>query len=178
MIIDEIKNKLAEHNCSELLMSSACGELEQGLNMVVKKPINFCLEIGTHNGLSAVVLTHYAKRVFTFDVALRNQEYVWQLFGVRNKISSIVSERKNLEWEINFIKTNNFWVERGYIFDFAFVDGSHEYEVVKRDFELVKHTGRVLFHDTKSSPGAAQFAQELGLTPLPDVNFSYWESHE
>lgn len=175
MIYEEIKSKLIEIDCEPWLLSSACSQLEQALE-AVKEPINFCIEIGTHNGLSSTILTHYAKRVFTFDVALRNQEYVWSLFGVRKKISAIVSERKNLEWELNYIKTNNYWQEKEYKFDFAFVDGSHEYEVVKMDFELVKFTGRVLFHDTRTSPGAVQFAKELGLEPLPDVNFSYWEA--
>jgi hypothetical protein len=35
----------------------------------------------------------------------------------------------------------------GMTFEFAFIDGAHDYASVRRDFEMVKRCGRVLFHD-------------------------------
>jgi hypothetical protein len=176
MLHKEISKRLLYNGCDLYFLSSSYNELEEAIKQTVKTPIDFMIEIGTHNGLSSAIFTHFAKRVFTFDVALRNQEFVWGLLGVRNKISSMVSTRDNLEWELNYIKTNNFWKEKDCNFNFAFIDGSHEYYMVSRDFELTQHTGRVLFHDYKTSPGVHAFCDEIGATPLDSVNFAYWEA--
>jgi hypothetical protein len=176
MIYEEIQKKLSDNGCGIFVLSSCYGELEEAIRQTVKEPIKNMIEIGTHNGLSAAIFTHFADRVFTFDVALRNQEFVWDLLGVRNKISAMVSTRDNLEWELNYIKTNNFWKEAGFSFNYSFLDGSHEYYCVARDFEIAQHTGRVLFHDYQTNPGVKAFCNEIGAVPLENVNFAYWEN--
>ena len=176
MYWQQIHKKLLDNGCDIFVLSSCYHQLEEALDQAVKAPINFMIEIGTHNGLSTAVFTRHADRVFTFDVASRNAERVWELLGVRDKISAMVSTRDNLEWELNYIKTNNFWKEKNFNFNFAFLDGSHEYYAVARDFEIVSYTGRVLFHDYKTNPGVHAFCDEIGARPLDNVNFAYWEN--
>jgi predicted O-methyltransferase YrrM len=172
-IIDE---RLRDLGCELLVHSSGYREVIKALTILEPK-IDGAIEIGTHNGLSSVVLSTYSKRVFTFDISLRNSEFIWNLFNVRNKISSFVGPREELEWEINYIQKN--WTEMGIYgnFDFAFIDGNHDYEWCKRDFELVKFTGRVMFHDSDICPGVRDFVNEIGATDLC-YNISYWEKKD
>jgi cephalosporin hydroxylase len=69
------------------------------------------------------------------------------------------------------------------LFDFAFIDGDHSYEGVKRDFELYKHLvkpgGIIAFHDTvqngfRYEPGVVQFVGEIKWT-YPWVEFFHWD---
>jgi hypothetical protein len=61
-------------------------------------------------------------------------------------------------------------------FNFALIDGWHEYFSVKKDFEMVKFCGRVLFHDYGLCPGVYDFCNEIGAKPISDSkNFAYWE---
>jgi hypothetical protein len=171
-----IDKKLDEIGCGLLIFSSGYHELIPALEKL-NPIIDNVIEIGTHNGLSSSVLTGWANRVFTFDINVRNNEFVWNILGVRNKISSFSGNREELEWEINYIQES--WKEQGLniIFDFAFIDGNHDYEWVKRDFELVKFTKRVLFHDCDICPGVRGLINEIGAITI-SPNIGYWEENE
>lgn len=174
--IDEIKETLKQHNCERLLPSSSVGELSTAMEIINPGKINDLIEIGTHNGLSSLIFTDYAGRVFTFDIALRNSEFIWNLFGVRHKISSFVSSYPdNIDYEINYIRRE--WTDRNIPlnFNFAFIDGWHSYEATKHDFELVKFCGRVLFHDYLKCSDVKRFCDEIGAVHVNGINFAYWE---
>lgn len=68
------------------------------------------------------------------------------------------------------VVTVDEWLNDGDAFDFAFIDGDHSYDGVKRDFELyrpmVRPGGLVAFHDTvpnadRHEPGVVAFVHEL-----------------
>ncbi len=107
------------------------------LNAVKPKHV---LEIGTLNGLSAVLWAQYAEKVTTIDIADREiRPKVWDFMGVKSKILPYLAtddeDKKNYIEEIEF--------------DLAFIDGLHTGEAVAYDFECVKKCGCVLFHDYK-----------------------------
>lgn len=122
------------------------------------------VEIGTRYGISAAVLTSTCK-VYTFDIEYYSEtEYVWNELNVKKDINYfVVNNRKEIRKILKKVK-----------FDFAFVDGNHTYKDVKADFELVKHCGRVLFHDNfKGFPEIAKFCREIGCKKIG--RFGYWE---
>ena len=45
--------------------------------------------------------------------------------------------------------------------DLAFIDGNHTYEGVKKDFENLKHSKYIIFHDTQACGGVKKFIEEL-----------------
>lgn len=169
-----IQEKVKKAGCDKLVISSAYHEIEQALKILNLPDIDNVIEIGTHNGLSSAILTSWANRVYTFDISLRNSEFMWRLLDVRNKISSFVGNRAELEWELNYIRNN--WQDVGVVanFNLAFVDGCHDYEWIKKDFDLVKFTKRVLFHDYDLIPDVRQFGEEIGAISL-SPNIGYWE---
>ena len=56
-------------------------------------------------------------------------------------------------------------VDQNVLFDFAFIDGDHSYEGVKKDTEMIvpfmKSKGYVLFHDTHMVPDVRRWANEI-----------------
>jgi hypothetical protein len=95
------------------------------------------VEIGTHQGVSAVLLAEYAKEVHTIDVTdYPDRTNIWHRFGTKNVIFHLIKDDKE---KAKILKNLEF--------DFAFVDGRHGDTAAIDDFNLVKHCGRVLFHD-------------------------------
>jgi predicted O-methyltransferase YrrM len=175
--VQQIKNKLRESNCNILEISSSYEDLNKVMELLNIEIVDM-IEIGTHNGLSSTIFTNYARRVFTFDVCLRNSEFVWNLLGVRNKISSFVGSVPNIEWELGYLQRELPYRKVDHNFNFAFVDGSHDYDWVKHDFELVKFCKRVLFHDIAICPGVNRFCKEYNIQQIEDYNFGYWRADE
>jgi predicted O-methyltransferase YrrM len=129
--------------------------------------INVAVEIGTFCGTTAAYMAQYANKVYTFDVRNLYQLKTWEELGLADKI------------EFHLIKGRDEIAEilKDIEFDFAFVDGAHEYEDTKADFELVKRCGRVLFHDIEHPrfPGVSKFIDEIGARRL-DRN-GYWKGN-
>jgi hypothetical protein len=176
-IADYITGVLRKTGNGYLRLQSAYGDLEQALDIVIKEPIVHAIEIGNYQGLSTAVLAKYAKRVFTFDVCTRNQEYNWNILGVRDKINMFIGPQELIDYEINYyfkiewpkgnVKTN---------FNFAFIDGDHTYEGIKHDFKMLKFTKRILFHDYAIGPYVLNFCNEIGAKQVGELNFAYWEA--
>lgn len=173
----EIKAKLKSINRYDLISFSTLGSDEDILRKFVESlnPVpEGIIEIGTCNGLGTLTLASIGKFVHTFDIAYRNVEYIWNLFGLRNKISNCVAPQSEIDYVISDLEKN--WQDLQ--FNFAFIDGNHTYQSVKHDFELVKFCKRVLFHDVQL-PDINKFAVgELGARVMGKgrIKFGYWES--
>jgi predicted O-methyltransferase YrrM len=61
---------------------------------------------------------------------------LWESLGINNIDLILVADDEEKKQIIG-----------GMSFDFAFIDGDHAFESVKRDFEIVRRCGLVLFHD-------------------------------
>ncbi len=149
---------------NKLLLQTAVKN-EEFLDFFGKFPIKTIVEIGTHKGLSSAYMAQFAKKIFTFDIKDYKEKYkVWSDFKVEEKIRYFtVSGRNEIAEILKDIK-----------FDFCFIDGSHKYDDVKADFEMVKHCGKVLFHDSakRKTYGVRKFAKEIGATITG--NIAYW----
>lgn len=95
------------------------------------------VEIGTASGVSALIEADYA-HVCTIDVVLFPTALtIWYKYKRLDDIDYYIVNSEDDKSKL--IKSLDF--------DFAFIDGCHEYDFVKLDFECVKRCGQVLFHD-------------------------------
>ncbi len=131
--------------------------------------IKIIVEIGTFQGVSTAYMARFAENIFTFDIEDYPKKYkIWKDFKIINKIHYFtIKNRKEIKNILKNIK-----------FDFAFIDGNHSYKNVKADFELVKHCGKVLFHDTNypEQPDVKKFVEEIGAKIIG--NIAYWIYNE
>ena len=89
-----------------------------------------CYEIGTLNGITAIILSRYFRKVISVDIKESpDRAKIIDYIGVKNIEFRIINEEKDIPDE----------------YDFAYVDGNRV--DAKHDFEIVKKCGRVLFHD-------------------------------
>lgn len=120
--------------------SSACMEFEAFLKRIGAGG-GTCLEIGTYNGITAVVLSQFFDKVICVSVdepdlkrGIIKRDIV-EFLGVKN---------------IEFIDVDNnaqkAKVVNGLQFDFCYSDGDHTHDTYT-DFELVKRCGKVLLHE-------------------------------
>lgn len=96
-----------------------------------------CVEIGTCNGLTALVLARYFDEVVTIDNAPNDiKRRIAEALGVTNiRFIDVANNAEKAE------------VVRGLDgFDAAFVDGDHARDT-ETDFALVARCGNVLFHE-------------------------------
>lgn len=138
------------------------------------------LEIGTLRGVSAAYISQFVERVITIDLKRGQLERkilqpgetfdrieFWSRMGIHNITLKLV----NHEFEkARFIKDCDF--------DFAFIDGEHEFEAVARDFEMVKRCGAVLFHDhDERNPGpVVEFVKTLPQNQVEKMDvFAFWK---
>ncbi len=95
-----------------------------------------CFEIGTWNGLTAAVLSRFFDRVVTVDIAHNKLKHeILAYLGIENV--------ECIDIKDNAHKAK---IAAGVDFDFAYLDGDHAHDT-ETDFDLVKHCGRVLFHE-------------------------------
>jgi len=95
-----------------------------------------CFEIGTWNGLTALILSRYFDQVVTVDIAhnpLKHQ--ILELTGTRNV--SCIDIADNAEKAA---------VAKDLDFDFAYLDGDHANDT-PADWAMTKRCGNVLFHE-------------------------------
>jgi len=182
---EEMIKKCNEIGRHDLMERSAARESNFLYKFVEKldPKLEGIIEIGTCNGLATTIFALLGQIVYTYDIAHRDAELVWNLFGVRSKIRYYVSaSQEGIDLDIracikNRITTPKFKTN----FNFAFVDGWHEYKNVKHDFELVEFCGRVLFHDYFYEP-VYKFANEIGAKPMGPIQrndrprYAYWEA--
>jgi len=113
------------------------------------------IEIGTNRGISSLLLSMTGNVVYTYDIKEWNgMRKIWKRFNVEDKI---VFNIRNDET----IFPDNF--------DFAFVDGEHDYKSVEKDFKELydKNIKIMLFHDyTNKFPDYKKFIDEIPIGKL------------
>lgn len=144
------------HNVRERILSvygdrhmrkSAIRHEDAGIfaQLLAGKGYRTILEIGTYRGCTSAELSQYCERVVTVDL-LRgtteidepsvSRQVLWDGLGIRNIDLVLVADNQEKKARVDALD-----------FDFAFLDGAHDFESVKADFALVERCGRVLFHD-------------------------------
>lgn len=93
-----------------------------------------CLEIGSWNGLTAALLSQRFRRVISIDI-------------VDNPVKYEIAKRYGLNIDfLHVSQQHKAETVKCLRFDFAYLDGDHA-QHTQSDFDLVKHCGRVLFHE-------------------------------
>lgn len=93
-------------------------------------------EVGTWNGLTAVVLSRFFERVVTVDITDQPLKHeILKEAGVTNVECITIGDNKEKRGILEKLD-----------FDFAYLDGDHAHDT-DTDFELVEGCGRVLFHE-------------------------------
>lgn len=127
-----------------------------------------CLEIGTCNGMTAVVLSRYFKHVYSVDIMPSSiKRRILVKFGIDN--ITFLDAKDNSE-KAKIIKSIDF--------DFAFMDGDHANDT-DLDWALVKHCGRVLFHEAwKQQPPVWKLVKSLPANQVKygAFNMALWVS--
>ncbi len=137
-----LKRVLQRWGNTAFARSSACMEFEAFLRRIGAGTdgAKTCLEIGTYQGISAIVLSQFFEKVICVSVDFRPHKLI-----KRNIVNELGLQN------IEFIDVPNneekAAVIKGLEFDFCFSDGDHANDTYT-DFELVKHCGRVLMHET------------------------------
>jgi hypothetical protein len=150
--------------------SSACMEFESFLKRI-NAGGKTCLEIGTYQGMSAVILSQFFERVIcvSVDDDMRRiiKHDIIKYLGIQNIRFFDV---KNNEEKHKLV--------RNFTFDFCYSDGDHANDTAS-DFALVQHCGRVLFHEYwPLQPSVWNLVNAL---PQDEVTraeydcFAYWE---
>lgn len=95
-----------------------------------------CFEIGTWNGLTAVVLSRYFDQVVTVDIFHNPmRKRIIDFLGIKNIVCvDIVDNDQKAK------------VAKDLDFDFAYMDGNHA-DDTELDWEITKRCGRVLMHE-------------------------------
>ncbi len=182
-MVHQIENGLEVRVSSNIIYSSIYRDdhrekFEEVMkDIIARKPIDRFLEIGTHEGLATTFLTQFCNRIDTIDIRDYIFKYkLWYQYKVKDMIYAHVCKTDQAKRDL-VAKLK---------FDFAFVDGDHQ-EGVLLDWELVKHCGRVLFHDYKVGDQYPEKYKELykhiinlvDSLPKNEVTinppFAYWE---
>jgi SAM-dependent methyltransferase len=125
-----------------------------------------CVEIGTCNGLTAVVLSRYFDEVVSIDIVPNSKKHeIAKFLGIEN--IRFIDVRHNAE------KAD---VIRGLEFDAAFTDGDHARDT-DSDFALVERCGNVLMHEHwDAQPAVVSLAKNLRErgTVFADGKWALW----
>lgn len=149
------------------IYKTVCAE-ERLYNMLRDRNIHSCLEIGTYLGMMALLLARLIPKITTIDTCPRTDPYaLWNAFGVTGRIDYFAfCDADDIP---EFVGETDF--------DLAYIDGDHSYEGVKRDFEMTRRFGRVLFHDYFHKDEIKRFIDTLPSEELFFCNpFVLWEA--
>jgi predicted O-methyltransferase YrrM len=122
------------------------------------------VEIGTFCGATAAYMAQFADKVHTFDIRNLYDKHTWEKLSLADKIE--FHHVKNCEETAKILSDLDF--------DFAFIDDDHLDNTLRKNFDMVKKCGRVLFHDIEHPkfPDVSKFMDEIGARRL-DRN-GYW----
>ncbi len=134
------------------------------------------MEIGSWKGRSTIcfglgVRDGNGAKIFAIDPHTGNSEHI-KRFGKVNTYSEFIGNIKKAKVEKFIVPLKSTSEDadkrfRGEV-DFIFVDGAHEYEFVKKDFELwfpkLKNGKYIAFHDCWHQFGVQLFTSQILLT--------------
>lgn len=144
--------------------SAACMEFEAFLKRIGAGG-QTCLEIGTYQGITAIILSQFFERVVCVSVdespeRLIKRDIVKHL-GITNIDFHDVKDNARKRHLINSLE-----------FDFAYSDGDHTHDT-RDDFNLVRRCGRVLFHEVwPIQPSVWNLVHSL---PPEEVTFAQYD---
>jgi hypothetical protein len=149
---------VVKENGGGLLIWQYPNQFSKYLCLLQKQNISSYIEIGCRWGGTFVLTNEYLKRFNNINKSV-----------AIDIIDSPVTEYCNLNTETQFLKLDSKSEEfKNYIqnnyFDIIFIDGDHDYEGVKNDYEVSKNNGRIfVFHDIVNDvcPGVVNFWNEL-----------------
>lgn len=163
---------LREFGKSAFGRASVCMEFYSFLSGVLRAEFKYpveklpvALEIGTFNGISAMLLSELFGHVECVTIeaqkpSIKRQE-IFDFLGITNVT---VHEVKTNEEKAEVIKALDF--------DFCYQDGDHTNDTYT-DFDLVKRCGRVLFHEYW--PLQAPVWNLVNSLPLEEMRFAQWD---
>lgn len=160
--------EIVRENCGGLLIWQYPNQFSKYLCLLSQQKIESYLEIGCRWGGTFVLTNEYLKKF----------NHVHKSVAV-DIIDSPVAEYCQLKNEAEFLKLDSGGQEfKNYIanhfFDLILIDGDHSYYGVKNDYEISKHSGKILvFHDIKSDAclGVVKFWTELKNTKKDEYDF-------
>ena len=123
-----------------------------------------CCEIGTLNGLTALVLARYFEKVVTIDIIdSPHKEEIARMLRVNNVEFVNVKDNAAKAEAIGALD-----------FDAAYVDGDHTHDT-QQDFALVRRCGRVIFHEHwDAQPPVMNLVKTLGPSVVASGKFALW----
>lgn len=140
-------------------------EAELLYNEAKKIDDGLIVEIGSWQGKSTFFLAKGSSaknKIFaidTFKGSTEHQKIMHKYGGSTKEIFINNMKKHNLLKDITIIENYSFNVVKQFedeSIDLLFIDGSHDYESLKKDFELyypkVKMRGNILFHDSNHPP--------------------------
>ena len=141
-----------------MLSGKIVGQLLRFISFV-KKPERI-LEVGTYTGYSSICLAHGLRHGGKLDTIEINEELehiikkYFKKSGLESKINLLIGNAMEI---VPTLKHN---------YDLIFIDGSHEYKDVKKDFEIyskmLNKKGIIILHDINlPNSGSKKFWSEI-----------------
>ena len=114
---------------------------EEALRKIIQEvsPRYGVLEIGTYNGISALILSEYFSKVFTVDTEYREIAQVLSNDS-KNILYNVANSRESENDIVSAIQKENE-------INLAFIDGEHFNGELAKDWEMVKDVPYILVHD-------------------------------
>lgn len=144
-------------------------EFADYLRFLADKQIDTYLEIGTFCGGTFIATMEYLKKIgrkphgVACDVANRENTFAYYNDFGNCEVHNINSASVNFDLLLGERK-----------FDLAFVDGDHNYNGVKNDWEKVKTRARIVtFHDIAYASGVIQLWKEIKAAGYKTQEFIY-----
>lgn len=118
-------------------------------------PFGTAIEIGTHKGLSSAIIAEHCRVLYCFDIEDKpEREKIWKALEVKNALFRRIENDTH--------KAQIIWMlAEEHVIEFAFVDGDHTLEGIKRDLDLVSFIPVVLV-DNVEMPSVLQAVKECG----------------
>lgn len=164
-----VVSTFGQYGITRSVLQPGPGEEGKFRTMLDRMKPKILLEIGTANGISALICSFHAEKVITIDInRFPMAETYWFTFRQRDSIDSyVVDDDRD---KARLIESLDF--------DCAFIDGDHSYEGVELDFGLVRECGTVLFHDywEVTDKGVRDFVNTLPKNEMYfDEPFALWK---